>query len=155
MTHTHTGHPAWPSGHATESFAGATLLNWLVRDPNGKNAPKFDPDALIAAQVPLYRQSERIAINRTVAGVHYPTDSMAGAVLGVTMVEALVNLMEGKKETTARTYFGNRYKGDFNLSLLSAEMQPGGTIKQKPLAINPKGVPDWLQDMWDTAKHEG
>lgn len=35
------------------------------------------------------RQASRIAINRTVAGVHYPVDSAAGAVLGLTLAKFL------------------------------------------------------------------
>jgi len=33
------------------------------------------------------RQAARIAINRTVAGVHYPVDSLAGQLLGMTVAE--------------------------------------------------------------------
>jgi hypothetical protein len=44
------------------------------------------------------RQANRIAVNRTVAGVHFPVDSVAGALLGLTLAEYLVNLCAGKQE---------------------------------------------------------
>jgi hypothetical protein len=42
-----------------------------------------------------YRQAHRIAVNRTVAGVHYPMDSAAGARLGLQMGNILVSAMTG------------------------------------------------------------
>ena len=65
-------HPAYPSGHATQVFTLATMLTLLDR-----------PDATVAGGSQLYRLACRIAINRTVAGMHYPADSAAGAILGI------------------------------------------------------------------------
>ena len=39
----------------------------------------------------LMRQASRIAINRTVAGVHFPVDSAAGALLGLTLGEYFIH----------------------------------------------------------------
>ena len=59
----------------------ATVLAALSRDKN--NADEVSPDALIAQRHTLMRVAARIADNRTVAGVHFPTDSFAGATLGM------------------------------------------------------------------------
>lgn len=55
-------HPAYPSGHATESYFVALMMSEL--DPENREA---------------YRESAfRIAHGREIAGVHYPSDSDAG-----------------------------------------------------------------------------
>jgi membrane-associated phospholipid phosphatase len=64
---------SFPSGHATVSFACATLLAFYA--PRG--APFF---FLLAAA---------IAWSRVYVGVHYPLDVLGGAVLGVVIAIAL------------------------------------------------------------------
>jgi hypothetical protein len=78
------GHASWPSGHATEAFAIATVLQALL--PKGQ---KY--------QEQLQRQAARIAVNRTVAGLHYPVDSAAGRLLGTALAEFFVARCEGGK----------------------------------------------------------
>ena len=56
-----------PSGHATVSFACATVL----------------AAALPRLAVPLYVLAAAVAWSRVVVGVHYPLDVLAGAALGV------------------------------------------------------------------------
>jgi undecaprenyl-diphosphatase len=57
---------SFPSGHATTSFAGATMLSFFVP----RLAPAF------------YLLATAIAFSRVYVGVHYPTDVLAGAALG-------------------------------------------------------------------------
>jgi len=57
---------SFPSGHATTSFACATVLAFAL--------PRF--------RVPLYLLAAAIAWSRVYVGVHYPLDVFAGAVLG-------------------------------------------------------------------------
>ena len=65
-----------PSGHATVSFACATMLALAV--------PK-----LLA---PLYALAALVAFSRVYVGVHYPSDIVAGAVLGIVLAIALRTL---------------------------------------------------------------
>lgn len=80
-------HSAFPSGHATEAFAVATVLNRLATG----NGPKTG----IAAAAFPFRLAHRIAANRTVAGVHFPVDSHAGAWLGCYIGEAVHAIATG------------------------------------------------------------
>ncbi|MEM7497731.1 MAG: phosphatase PAP2 family protein [Pseudomonadota bacterium] len=75
-------HGALPSGHATESFAVARVLQQLL-------APVAPGEAGQLGRL-LMGQAHRIATNRTVAGVHYPVDSLCGAALGLALGDYLV-----------------------------------------------------------------
>lgn len=99
-------HGAWPSGHATEAFAIATVLAGLLHRQQDSDE-SFSMIAVAGAEdAPanlLLRIALRIAENRAVAGVHYPHDGVAGAVLGVGLGEALVNYLSGAEKTPTYT----------------------------------------------------
>src|SRR4030095_6798907 len=76
-------HGSWPSGHATEAHAVARVLFELV----ARGAVAAADNQLREL---LMRQAARIAINRTVAGMHYPVDSMAGQALGLAVGEYFI-----------------------------------------------------------------
>jgi membrane-associated phospholipid phosphatase len=78
-------HSTFPSGHAVESFAIATVLHHLM-DGRG------DARSAIAARAMPFRVACRIAVNRTVAGVHFPVDSVAGAVMGCVLGDSLASI---------------------------------------------------------------
>ncbi|KJZ17921.1 phosphatase PAP2 family protein [Loktanella sp. S4079] len=78
------GHGSFPSAHATEAYAVLTVLEALVESWGTLS----DQDQRIAA---LRGLAERIAVNRTVAGVHYPIDSWAGAALGKLVGSVVLN----------------------------------------------------------------
>lgn len=65
---------SFPAGHAATAFAGATLLSAV--------APKAAPLLLVVAAA--------IGFSRVYVGVHYPTDVLAGAVIGVAVGAAAV-----------------------------------------------------------------
>ncbi|ETA52549.2 phosphatase PAP2 family protein [Ponticoccus alexandrii] len=142
------GHGAWPSGHATEAFALATLLTRLFHDR------AFDPVEEIRSGAPLYRHAERIAMNRTVAGVHFPTDSMAGAVLGVTVAEAFVKLLDGAAQAPSRHFKGAAYAGDFTLATLTASLADPAVIETGSAGLSGEALPAWLTRMWREAVEE-
>lgn len=67
------GHPAYPSGHATQTHFLALLFSAL------------DP----AHEAYYQSRAEQIAHNREIAGLHYPSDSRAGDKLAVQVFAAL------------------------------------------------------------------
>ncbi|NIM42110.1 MAG: phosphatase PAP2 family protein [Hydrogenophaga sp.] len=89
------GHGAWPSGHSTEAFLAATLLQALL--DAGSPTTARHPGNGVASREQLQRLAARIAINRTVAGVHYPVDSAAGRLLGTALAEFIVARATGGK----------------------------------------------------------
>jgi hypothetical protein len=73
------GHGSLPSGHSTQAFIIAVVLCALFGAASG---------SVYRQQV--MRQAYRVAVNRTVAGVHFPLDSIAGHVLGTSLGEYFV-----------------------------------------------------------------
>ena len=67
------GNPSFPSGHTTDAFAAATSLSLCY--------PKW---YVIA---PSYLWACSVAYSRMYLGVHYPTDVLAGMVVGSGVAE--------------------------------------------------------------------
>jgi len=66
------GHAAYPSGHATEAYSIAYILKVVLdRAASDTVVVPSQPD-------PLTRLAQRIARNREILGLHYPSDSEAG-----------------------------------------------------------------------------
>jgi membrane-associated phospholipid phosphatase len=166
------GHSAYPSGHATEAFAFATILSALrlTSDPVARrdgiiptllakltapmeSAAPADPDLL------LFRLASRIADNRTVAGVHYPMDSAAGALLGFGTALAFVAHCLGGGEANAVPQWSAKaadWVGDFTLRKWVDCLGPlkdagwrGGSVSLPP-------AKDWhvLPNLWNVAATE-
>lgn len=68
------GNGSYPSGHATRATVWARLLAEIV--PEKRDA--------------LRRRAAQIGLNRVVGGVHYPTDVIAGYVLGDAIADRLL-----------------------------------------------------------------
>ena len=112
----------------------------------------------------LLRQAARIAVNRTVAGVHYPIDSRAGQVLGTCLAEYVVSRCAApdgvkrecsppRREFTSRSFdpkdcMGNDFlapvRDDVSSTARGLEM---GTDYAAP----PSSTLSWL---WDKAAKE-
>lgn len=77
------GHASFPSGHATESLLIALCLEKVLpaaaRTPAGPPPPP--PPLPFPGNSPLQQMAARIARNREVLGLHFPSDSKAGRLL--------------------------------------------------------------------------
>jgi membrane-associated phospholipid phosphatase len=143
------GHGSWPSGHATEAFAVAVVLTALMR------GGAVDTEAEIAAGEHPMRLAQRIATNRTIAGMHYPSDSMAGAVLGIAIGELVVNHLEATGVTPARSFDGAAFTAadtpgpwDFDLGALGSVLAGSGKVNLAGTASQ------LLTSLWSFAKDE-
>jgi hypothetical protein len=101
------GHGSFPSGHATETFISALVLLRLLQ------VAPVPPYSAAADQVryasQLMQLASRVAINRTVAGVHFPVDSAAGELLGLTLGQYFVNRCTGVANYDAYAFDGVVY----------------------------------------------
>jgi hypothetical protein len=70
------GHASFPSGHATEAYLISACLAQVMPLHPHEDPPVLPPDTS-----PLQKLAERIARNREVLGLHYPSDSAAGKAL--------------------------------------------------------------------------
>ena len=68
---------SFPAGHAATAFAGATLLSYF--------APRLTPFFVVLAAA--------IGFSRIYVGVHYPTDVLAGAAIGVMVGAAAIGII--------------------------------------------------------------
>ncbi|MDO5703893.1 MAG: phosphatase PAP2 family protein [Paracoccus sp. (in: a-proteobacteria)] len=139
-------HGAFPSGHATQSFLLAGLLTLLN-----------DPGARLNADSQMFRMASRIAVNRTVAGVHYPADSAAGAMLGVALARYLAARGGGQKaggvRMDGRQWAQGGQTRDFHLGEF-ARMMAGDDPAVRFTAANPvRPAPLWGW-LWSQARRE-
>jgi hypothetical protein len=103
------GHGSFPSAHATEAFAVVRMLEGLI-DASGSHYPDGEKRKNL-----LRKQAERIAVSRTVAGVHYPVDSWAGALLGKLVGEIILNKCGAPADMRGLKYEA-RAESDFMVS---------------------------------------
>jgi hypothetical protein len=134
------GHGSFPSGHSTEAF---TVANVLVRF--------LDLSAKDTMWEQLMRQAARIAINRQIAGVHFPADSAAGQVLGSAIAEYfLFRCGEGTPRSWSFKPAEFGAKSDFDWRELHKRLEKAG-VKPGAKSDLPPGPLEWL---WKEAKKE-
>ncbi len=74
---------SFPSGHTMTAFACATVLAWTV--------PRL--------AVPLFALAAAIGFSRIYVGVHYPSDAVGGAALGLAIATALQWLVTSRRRS--------------------------------------------------------
>jgi hypothetical protein len=99
------GHGTLPSGHGAEAFAVARVFWGLLKATGTK--PYADP----GVGVQLMRLASRMAVNRTVAGVHFPVDTIAGALLGLTLADYFL----ARVRPGANTYVPAQFDGNASI----------------------------------------
>ena len=139
-------HGSLPSGHATEAYAAANILSAL--------AGRCDRNA----HTRLFTQASRIAINRTIAGVHFPMDSEAGKMVGTAVAEMLLTKADALKRWNPRTFVNTKEDFDFPQSADSGHSYVVDTAEnlEEDSTLPPPGTPQvplvkWL---WRKAKAE-
>jgi hypothetical protein len=128
-------HSAFPSGHATEAFMIAYTLPYIVS--KNLDEQKHYRDQLL-------KQAERIAVNRTVAGVHFPIDSYAGQLLAKSLANYFLRSAGITESDLASHLIDSRSFGlgsdDFNMNGTDGQTQaatrviPADTQPAPPIA---------------------
>jgi membrane-associated phospholipid phosphatase len=90
------GHASWPSGHATQAWLKALCIEHVLQ---GAQSGTLTPGDLDAFSSNLRTLAIRVARNREIAGLHYPTDSAAGRRLAARIAPVLTGMV-------ATTWFG-------------------------------------------------
>ncbi|WP_244422108.1 phosphatase PAP2 family protein [Bradyrhizobium sp. ORS 285] len=132
-------HGSFPSAHATEAFAVAEVLNGLVEFQSGHYGDYKKRQALIN------KLAERIAVNRTVAGLHFPIDSWAGAILGRAIGQIVLAKCGRGDEVQGYSY--DAHDGDFSLTeFAKGANDPLGVKKADPCSVSSSDLFRWLWD---------
>jgi hypothetical protein len=104
-------HGTLPSGHATQSFLIALLLAEFVSSIDSAAYKDANTDNRIYRRQ-LLRQASRIAVNRVVAGVHFPVDNAAGQVLGIALAQWFLHIsanVTGGTQIPGWRFDGSKY----------------------------------------------
>jgi hypothetical protein len=122
------------------------------------------PNGATSEGLQLHRQAARIATNRVVAGLHFPIDSVAGRLLGITIAELLLARMGlGNGQVYVRTFDSTLPGVDaasFDMDITTQVLvppQPAGVptcyVLGNPIAVAPQAQ-TILSKMLDLAKDE-
>lgn len=95
--------PSFPSNHAANSFAAAVVLAWYFR----------------RLRYVFYGVAGAVAVSRVMLGVHYPSDVLAGSILGI-LVGWLVT-----SEMAKRMRVSKKSTQDWNWRTLSRRRMGG------------------------------
>jgi membrane-associated phospholipid phosphatase len=141
-------HSSLPSGHTVEASAMAYVLSRL--------ADKTDKTALSTDNLVL-RMAARIAINRHVAGVHFPFESMAGFLLGISIGRICYKRLAGGTAPLSKYVITTDGMGkvDFHLrAFTEALTDPPGEWLTASDIPNPPGQTDELKHVYELTGKE-
>jgi PAP2 superfamily len=79
--------PSFPAGHAVQAYLMSYLLAYSL-----PNIPQQRLSDIDAAEGPLFELAYRVSQNRIVAGVHFPTDIVAGRAVSMECFKALTEV---------------------------------------------------------------
>jgi membrane-associated phospholipid phosphatase len=109
------GHASYPSGHATESRLLSNVLSQVMPAAVSTGMANLSTVYGLASNDPNYpyswpqaalmRLAERIARNREVLGLHYPSDSKAGVYLADQTFILLLPFLQNVLRNTTTTNF--------------------------------------------------
>ena len=107
------------------------------------------------------RQAARVAINRTIAGVHFPVDSAAGQVLGLALGEYLEHRAKGTPSYSSWQFDGTVYGPNLDFSwrdqwnAAGTARQPAPTGYSTPISsTETSATAPLLVDLWSKALGE-
>jgi membrane-associated phospholipid phosphatase len=147
------GHGSWPSGHATEAFAVAVLLEALLNAATVGDTKSNGS----ASREQLQRLAARIATNRVVAGVHFPVDSACGRLLGTALAEFFVARATGGR-VHQRGFDGRLFEGPngeaLDFSLHPSMDQTRGNAYTRSSSTTSVGHAPLLAWLWEEALKE-
>jgi membrane-associated phospholipid phosphatase len=153
------GHGSFPSGHGTQAFVLARLMDAIL--------PATADFA--GARLQLYRQAARFACNRVIAGVHFPADSVAGRLLGHSIAEyilarlGLSAISSGNKDEVIPRSFTPSSAKTLDLDIADSVTAVGNTYAGSNYAIGaPVQIGASLDDktkhalakLWDLGEYE-
>jgi len=144
------GHGSFPSGHSTQAHAVAYMLKQLLNLNNAVAGYQQIRDQ-------LDRQAARIAVNRTVAGVHFPVDSMCGRMLGTALGEYFVGRCVGtttalNSRTFNASWIDANPSTDFNPFSADQDLAAGKLYSESPGANVTQSL--LMSELWGKARDE-
>lgn len=137
------GHSTFPSGHATEAFMMARVLQELLA------LTTKEEKALLQAQ------ANRIALNRVVAGVHFDIDTIAGRMLGECLAEYFLWRCSALKQFAPRSLGdvtgSERFEYEKPMDGMKSSLSYITVEKMGRAVLPPNGN---LDKLWDAARAE-
>jgi membrane-associated phospholipid phosphatase len=158
------GHGSFPSGHSTQAFVLARLMDAIFPDKPANKAKEFEGE-----RIQLYRQAARIACNRVIAGVHFPVDSVAGRLLGHSIAEYILarlgqsNIVGNTDDVIPRSFTPTAAAAKtLDLDLADSVTAPGNHAGNSYTILNPVQVGASLSNpsqsalakLWDLGAQE-